>query len=346
MPWRHLLRALSIPAAGFALNLGMFLFVRASGRFGLPTGVYVGIVTGLAAAACALGLVALPAGVAAMLRATRLSEEGRVPVFGALRFAYRVARAVHAVEAVSVLVAFVAPFALFFEPTRLPLVIALATVIGAGILMGLLSAGRGEELEAVLLHGRVIALENIPALRLLAEPAAQKLGARLPRHVVAGLAPGVYCLQRDVSVSGDLLEGGTLYLSLPMCRLLDRGELAGLIAFEIAREHAYRESRLQSVEDARARTARLLSRRPTESPAQEALGGAYLPLALWSAALAGLDIAIWRSALQGEPSRRAGRPWRPRFPSTSFILRFGSRSSMSSNWTCGDDRPTIPASRT
>jgi len=306
MPWRHVLRALILPAAGCLLNLGVFAFSRASGRFESPTGLYVGVVTVAVAAACAIALVALPAGLAVMLRAARLIREGRVPVFSAVRFTYRVARTVHAAVAVGDTMTFATPFVLLFAPDWLPLVLALAVVAGAGFLMHLLSSGPGEAREPLPLTGRVFALDDVAALQALAEPTVRKVGATLPRHVIVGLAPGVYCLQRDVAVNSDVLEGGALYLSLPMCRVLDRGELAGLVAFEIAREHAYGEGRQQSIEDARARVTHLLSHRPTASPAREAFAGAFLPLQLWGEMMGGLDLAIWREAIQ-EGAVAAGR---------------------------------------
>jgi len=306
MPWRHVLRALILPAAGFLLNLGLFVFIRASGRFESPAGLYAGVVTGAVAAACAIALLALPAGVAVMLRAERLSQEGRVPAFRAARFTYRVARTVHAVVALGDMMAFATPFVLLFAPERLPLALALAIVAGAGFLMHLLSSGPGEADEPVLLTGRVLALDDVAALQALAEPSLRRAGATLPRHLIVGLAPGVSCVQRGVTVNSHVLEGGALFLSLPMCRVLDRGELAGLITFELAREHAYSECRKQSIEDARARVTHLLSHRPTEHPAREAFAGAFLPLQLWAEMLGGLDIAIWRGAIQ-EGAVAAGR---------------------------------------
>lgn len=346
MPWRQVLRALILPAAGFLLNLGVLLFIRAAGRFGSPAGLYVGVVSGTVAAACAIGLAVLPAGVAVMLRAVRLSQEGRVPAFRAVRFTYRVARTVHAVVAVGSTMAFATPFVLLFAPDRLPLVVALAVVAGAGFLMHLLSSGPGEAREPVPLTGRVLALDDVPALQALAKRTVQKVGATLPRHVIVGLAPGVYCLQRDVTVNSDVLEGGAFYLSLPMCRVLDRGEVAGLIAFETAREHAYAK--------AASRASRTLAR---ESLTCSHTGRRNTPLARRSRERffrCSAGQKCWGDStspsgaerFRGERLPPAGGRWRPQSPSSFCINRFGKRTSETCSRTCEKRRSSVPAWRT
>lgn len=61
------------------------------------------------------------------------------------------------------------------------------------------------------------------------------LGARYPEHVVVGLEPNFYVTSADVNVMGDNTElsGETLYISLPLARILSTEELKAIIGHEL-----------------------------------------------------------------------------------------------------------------
>ncbi len=64
---------------------------------------------------------------------------------------------------------------------------------------------------------------------------SETLGSRNPDHVIVGLEPNFYVTSADVKLFGvkDPLEGETLYLSLPLARILTRDEITGIIGHEL-----------------------------------------------------------------------------------------------------------------
>lgn len=64
---------------------------------------------------------------------------------------------------------------------------------------------------------------------------ANKLGARSPDHVVVGLEPNFYVTSADVKVLGSdkVLTGETLFISLPLSRILTTEELTGVVGHEL-----------------------------------------------------------------------------------------------------------------
>jgi hypothetical protein len=300
MPWRHVLRALIFPACCLAVNVLVFISSRMQSGVSFPARSHIALAAGLVAAACALVVAALTAGVSVMVQVARMSQAGRLPVFIAVRLTYRVARALNVLVGVGLLVACATPFVLVapVAPSLVLPVLAPAIVSGIAVLMRVLAAGPRQEPDPVRLRGRAVNLEDAPAVRALVEPMARKVGVPPPRHLVLGLDPGVFCILRDVTVNEEVLVGGSLFLSLPMSRALDRGELAGLIAFEIGREGAFVGDSRQYIENVRRRASALLAHQPSDPVARAAFSGLFLPVRLWSDMLSGLDLAIWRGAAQ------------------------------------------------
>ena len=74
-----------------------------------------------------------------------------------------------------------------------------------------------------------------PKLFSLIKEISEKLGARSPEHVIVGLDPNFYVTSADVDLIGDnkTLKGETLYLSLPLARILNIEEIKGIIGHEL-----------------------------------------------------------------------------------------------------------------
>jgi Zn-dependent protease with chaperone function len=74
-----------------------------------------------------------------------------------------------------------------------------------------------------------------PQLFSYVSSVADKLGARCPDHIVVGLEPNFYVTSADVKVLGSdtLLKGETLFLSLPLSRILTIEELTGVVGHEL-----------------------------------------------------------------------------------------------------------------
>jgi len=64
---------------------------------------------------------------------------------------------------------------------------------------------------------------------------AEKLGARTPDHIVVGLEPNYYVTSSSVQLIGEgkKLSGETLFLSLPLSRILSKEELSAVIGHEL-----------------------------------------------------------------------------------------------------------------
>ena len=64
---------------------------------------------------------------------------------------------------------------------------------------------------------------------------ADKLGARAPDNIVVGLEPNFYVTSADVELMGrdTVLDGETLFISLPLSRIFSTGELGAVIGHEL-----------------------------------------------------------------------------------------------------------------
>ena len=82
--------------------------------------------------------------------------------------------------------------------------------------------------------GREIEPDDSPDLWQFVKNVAEKTGARPPRSIVAGLEPNFFVTEADVQIPGATLNGETMYLSLPLCRILSQDEFRSVIAHELA----------------------------------------------------------------------------------------------------------------
>lgn len=111
--------------------------------------------------------------------------------------------------------------------------------IGLGALVGGLSLISSsfklakKQTHSVL--GKKLDSSKHPNLFALIKEISEKLGARNPEHVVVGLEPNFYVTSADVNVIGGdtTLKGETLYLSLPLARILTLEEIKGIIGHEL-----------------------------------------------------------------------------------------------------------------
>ena len=76
---------------------------------------------------------------------------------------------------------------------------------------------------------------DYPQLFSFVSSLANKLGARSPDHIVVGLEPSFYVTSANVKVLGDdkVLTGETLFISLPLSRILTTEEFTGVIGHEL-----------------------------------------------------------------------------------------------------------------
>lgn len=115
----------------------------------------------------------------------------------------------------------------------------IVAAIGLGAIVGaftMITAGLSISRRAsALVIGKSLAREEQPRLWEFVTNLAQKLGAQPPRHVVIGLEPNFYVTSADVTVvpGSTTHRDETLYLSLPLMRILSRDELAAVVGHEL-----------------------------------------------------------------------------------------------------------------
>lgn len=83
--------------------------------------------------------------------------------------------------------------------------------------------------------GRVLSKEDFPDVHQHVQNIASTLGSRAPDNIVAGLDLNFFVTSADVNLTGtkERLEGETLYLSTPLCRILSVPELSAVIGHEL-----------------------------------------------------------------------------------------------------------------
>lgn len=111
--------------------------------------------------------------------------------------------------------------------------------IGLGAIVGaftMIRAGLSISRRATSLAvGKSVPREEQPRLWQFVADLVQRLGAQSPRQVVIGLEPNFYVTSADVTVvpGGTTHREETLYLSLPLMRILSRDELAAVVGHEL-----------------------------------------------------------------------------------------------------------------
>jgi Zn-dependent protease with chaperone function/uncharacterized tellurite resistance protein B-like protein len=83
--------------------------------------------------------------------------------------------------------------------------------------------------------GKSLNETTAPTLFGFVRELAEKLGARPPKNIVAGLEPNFFVTNCDVALIGEdkTLSGETLYVSPPLARLMTKDELAAVIGHEL-----------------------------------------------------------------------------------------------------------------
>jgi Zn-dependent protease with chaperone function/uncharacterized tellurite resistance protein B-like protein len=92
----------------------------------------------------------------------------------------------------------------------------------------------GGKLETGI-NGIVVREDTAPGLYAFVKGLAEKLGAETPDNIIIGIEPNFFVTSADVRVPGTPkpLEGETLYVSLPLARLMTVTELAAVVGHEL-----------------------------------------------------------------------------------------------------------------
>jgi Zn-dependent protease with chaperone function len=112
------------------------------------------------------------------------------------------------------------------------LLIAIGTIGGiVGIVKAMRQVFRPASTEVL---GMVASRDAMAGLLQTVREVARKLRALPPDHIVVGLSPSFFVTQATVVCPSGELTGRTLYLSLPLCRILSVSELTSIIGHELA----------------------------------------------------------------------------------------------------------------
>lgn len=108
---------------------------------------------------------------------------------------------------------------------------ALAVIVGAWRMVRAVGGTMREASANVL--GEPLPDSLSPRLRHLVDETAARVGVPSPDSIVLGLDPNFFVTEAPVQCLESRLHGRTLFVSLPLCRILTIGELRGVIAHEM-----------------------------------------------------------------------------------------------------------------
>lgn len=109
--------------------------------------------------------------------------------------------------------------------------------IAGGVLLGVGAVGRATfsvvKTVSMTVVGRRLAPQESPALWALVRDTAEAAGTAPPDHIVAGLEPNFFVTEASVRTLDGELKGRTMFISLPLSRILSRRELQAVIGHEL-----------------------------------------------------------------------------------------------------------------
>jgi Zn-dependent protease with chaperone function len=82
--------------------------------------------------------------------------------------------------------------------------------------------------------GKIATADNHPALWDLARDVAREVRVRPPQNIVVGLEPNFFVTQARVHTLDGELSGRTMFVSLPLSRIMTRDELRSVLGHELA----------------------------------------------------------------------------------------------------------------
>jgi len=109
--------------------------------------------------------------------------------------------------------------------------VGVGAIVGvAGMIRGLFSVVKR---ATTLVAGKRLDAVNQPTLFEFVSDLSRRIGALSPQHIAVGLYPNFFVTQTDVHCLDGKLTGRTMYLSLPLCRILTRDEFEAVIGHEL-----------------------------------------------------------------------------------------------------------------
>ena len=110
--------------------------------------------------------------------------------------------------------------------------IAAGTMVGAAsMITNSLNALKINEIDA---PGKILEESEHPRLFDFINNTARELNTSPPQHILVGIFPSFFVTEMDVKCQNQNLSGKTLYLSLSLCRIMEKEEIKSIIGHELA----------------------------------------------------------------------------------------------------------------
>jgi len=116
--------------------------------------------------------------------------------------------------------------------------IGIMLALGIGALFGILAMIHAQfstfKIASTTVIGKRIDPRDHPRLWTFVRDLANQMEAEIPNAIVAGLEPNFYVTEANVVCIDGKLKGRTMYISVPLCRILSIDETKAVLAHELA----------------------------------------------------------------------------------------------------------------
>lgn len=123
--------------------------------------------------------------------------------------------------------------AIFFEVYVLKLILIIAVLALGGVWAMMLSIFRKVDNPKGEAAGHLLSEEEAPALWQRVRDLAARLGTAPPDRIIAGIEPSFYVTEHALILNEQTHEGRTLYLSLPMLKIMSTEEADAVLGHEL-----------------------------------------------------------------------------------------------------------------
>ncbi|MDZ7865528.1 M48 family metallopeptidase [Acidovorax sp.] len=123
--------------------------------------------------------------------------------------------------------------AFFFQKYSPKLIIFVGIAVAIGVLMAIKSIFTRVQLNNRV-DGEPVTEADAPVLWKRIRHMAERLKTEPPRHIVAGIDANFFVTEAPLAVGGKALTGRTLFVSIPLLRLLDQQEADAVLGHELA----------------------------------------------------------------------------------------------------------------
>lgn len=122
----------------------------------------------------------------------------------------------------------------FFDQSYYPkIVIGLGVLVAIGAFRALVAMFRRSP-RSMQVEGELVSEADAPALWTHVRQTAERLETRAPDHIIAGIDDNFFVTETPIALGNRIFEGRSLFISIPLLRILERGEADAVLAHELA----------------------------------------------------------------------------------------------------------------